>query len=64
LAKTLPHAGGSALLDPLGAPVFEGGAEAAVLLGDADPGTVAQVRESYPFLADRRAPSPAGAAAR
>jgi predicted amidohydrolase len=50
----LPHAGGSALLDPLGQRLFEGDADERVLLGDVDPATVEGIRTKYPFLADRR----------
>ncbi|HKC28872.1 MAG TPA: nitrilase-related carbon-nitrogen hydrolase [Jatrophihabitans sp.] len=54
MAQDLPHVGGSALLDPLGQPEFEGGDEAAVLVADATRDTVEQIRAKYPFLADRR----------
>jgi predicted amidohydrolase len=52
--RELPHVGGSALVDPLGRTLFEGGADEAVLVADADPGNVARTRSTYPFLADRR----------
>jgi predicted amidohydrolase len=54
LAKDLPHAGGSTLIDPMGAHLFEGGGDEAVLVGAADPKIVEQVRTSFPFLPDRR----------
>jgi predicted amidohydrolase len=54
-AGDLPHDGGSALIDPLGATVFEGDANAAILTGDVEPDTVDQTRTTFPFLADRRA---------
>jgi Predicted amidohydrolase len=52
--KDLPHAGGSALIDPLGVTLVEGDDHEAVLTADADPATVADVRARFPFLADRR----------
>jgi predicted amidohydrolase len=53
-AVDLPHIGGSALIDPLGERVFEGGPDPAVLVGDADSTTLEQIRARLPFLADRR----------
>lgn len=53
-AKDLPHAGGSALVDPMGARLFEGEAKPAVLVAEADTATVKQIRGDFPFLADRR----------
>ena len=53
-AKDLPHAGGSAIVDPLGATLAEGGTDETVLVADVDPATVADVRARFPFLADRR----------
>jgi predicted amidohydrolase len=53
-ARDLPHIGGSALIDPLGVALFEGGADEAVLAADADPAVVRQIRMNFPFLADRR----------
>jgi predicted amidohydrolase len=53
-AKDLPHAGGSTLIDPLGARLFEGGPDEAVLVGEADPKIVSEIRTKFPFLADRR----------
>ena len=56
--RDLSHAGGSAIIDPLGT-VLAGddpvdGAGEAVYSADIDPATVRQVREKFPFLADRR----------
>jgi predicted amidohydrolase len=53
-AKDLPHIGGSALIDPMGQALVEGGADEAVLVADADSGVVAEIRAKFPFLADRR----------
>ena len=53
-AKDLPHVGGSTLINPLGEAIFEGGADEAILLGDAEPAVVERIRTTYPFLADRR----------
>ena len=53
-AKDLPHAGGSALIDPMGRTLIEGAADQAVLVAEADPAVVADVRAKFPFLADRR----------
>jgi predicted amidohydrolase len=54
LAKDLPHIGGSALIDPMGQTLVEGDRDEAVLVADADPAVVAEVRAKFPFLADRR----------
>ncbi|MBN9620702.1 MAG: carbon-nitrogen family hydrolase [Actinobacteria bacterium] len=54
LAKDLPHAGGSAILDPLGRTLVEGGPQPTVLVAEVSPRTVADVRARFPFLADRR----------
>ena len=54
LAKDLPHSGGSAVIDPLGVRLVEGGPQPAVLTADVDPAVVADVRSSFPFLPDRR----------
>ncbi len=53
-AKDLPHLGGSAILDPLGVRLVEGGAVPAVLDAEIDSATVADVRARFPFLCDRR----------
>ncbi len=52
--KDLPHAGGSALIDPAGAVQFEAGADENVLTGEVDPGRVVKTRTTFPFLPDRR----------
>jgi predicted amidohydrolase len=52
--KDLAHVGGSALVDPLGVVAFEGGADEAVLVADADAGLVAETRTNFPFIPDRR----------
>lgn len=54
LARDLPHVGGSAIIDPLGVPLAEGGADEAVLAAEVSPQTVRDVRTRFPFLADRR----------
>ncbi len=53
-AKDLPHAGGSAVLDPLGSALVVAGADPVVLLADIDAETVTRIRQQFPFLADRR----------
>jgi predicted amidohydrolase len=50
----LGHSGGSALIDPLGAVLFEGDDSEQVLVGDVDAQQVSAVRARFPFLADRR----------
>lgn len=54
-ADGLPHAGESAIIDPLGVTLAEGEPhQVSVLLGDIEPSFVAEVRARFPFLADRR----------
>jgi omega-amidase len=53
-AKDLAHAGGSAILDPLGEYIVEAVGRPVVLVGDVDPTRVVDVRHDFPFLADRR----------
>jgi len=54
-ADGLPHAGDSAIIDPMGVTLAEGEPFAeSVLIADVDPVTVAEVRTRFPFLADRR----------
>jgi predicted amidohydrolase len=50
----LRYVGDSALIDPFGLECTEPLAGEGVLFGEVDPLRVAQVRERYPFLADRR----------
>ena len=52
--KDLPHAGGSAIVDPLGVTLAGDPEGEAVLCADIDPVTVREVRTRFPFLADRR----------
>jgi len=52
-AKSIPHAGDSVLLDPLGEVLAEAGPEEAVLVADMSPATVSAVRAQFPFLVDR-----------
>ena len=54
LAKDLPHVGSSALINPMGERLFEGGADEAVLVAEADSKIVGEVRTKFPFLPDRR----------
>ncbi|MBW2072464.1 MAG: hypothetical protein JRI89_14580, partial [Deltaproteobacteria bacterium] len=46
--------GGSAIIDPLGQIVAHGGEKEILLIADIDPSIVAEVRQSLPFLKDRR----------
>jgi predicted amidohydrolase len=52
--KSLEHVGDSAIIDPLGRTLCEASVVEAVLVADVDASTVAGVRSSFPFLADRR----------
>lgn len=52
--RDLDHAGGSMLIDPLGAALFEADDTEQVLDGDVDSAVVRDVRARFPFLADRR----------
>jgi predicted amidohydrolase len=54
LAKDLLHVGNSTLIDPMGERLFEGGADEAVLVAEADPKIISEVRTKFPFLPDRR----------
>ncbi|HEX3337393.1 MAG TPA: nitrilase-related carbon-nitrogen hydrolase [Jatrophihabitans sp.] len=54
LAKDLPHVGGSAVIDPLGATLVEGGRDEDVLTAEVEAQTVAAIRATFPFLTDRR----------
>jgi predicted amidohydrolase len=53
-AKDLNHAGDSAIIDPLGRPLAEASVGEAVLIADVTAQHVAEVRETLPFLRDRR----------
>ena len=50
----LHYAGDSALIDPWGETLVEGGAAEDVLVADVDPGRVLEARERFPVLADVR----------
>jgi predicted amidohydrolase len=54
LDKDLPHAGGSALIDPLGKTLADAGEDETIITGEVDASTVSEVRTRFPFLADRR----------
>lgn len=60
LAKSLPHAGDSAIIDPLGRTLAEASWGEAVVGADIDSATVSETRRTLPFLADRRANGAAG----
>ena len=49
----LAYAGDSAVFDPLGVEVARAGSDAEMLIVDVESGHVADVRERFPFLADR-----------
>ncbi len=51
----LDYAGDSRIIDPLGEVVASAAAQETVLTAELDPGVVAEVREHFPFRADRRA---------
>jgi predicted amidohydrolase len=50
----LAYVGDSALIDPLGRLLAEGGPDEQVLAADMDAAVVAEVRREFPFLPDRR----------
>lgn len=52
--KRLNYVGDSALIDPMGRTLFEGGPDEHVLVAEVDIDTVRQTRSDFPFLADRR----------
>jgi predicted amidohydrolase len=54
VTRDLRYVGGSALINPLGERLVEGDAAEAVLVGEVAPEVVADVRATFPFLADRR----------
>jgi predicted amidohydrolase len=52
--KNLDHVGDSAIIDPLGRTLIEASIGEAVLVADVTPQYVHEVRETLPFLRDRR----------
>lgn len=48
------YVGGSACIDPMGAPSWSVTDQEAVLVADVDPAVVAATRARFPFMADRR----------
>lgn len=52
--REIPHAGDSAIIDPMGTVLSEASEVETVLVADVEPGTVRAVRQRFPFLADRR----------
>ena len=50
----LTYVGDSAIVDPLGRVLAEGGPAEEVLVADAEAAVIAQVRQEFPFLPDRR----------
>lgn len=52
--KDLNHVGDSAIIDPLGRPLAEASVGEAVLIADVTVQQVTEVRETLPFLRDRR----------
>lgn len=50
----LTYAGDSAIIDPLGRVLVEGGPDELVLGAQVDAGVIAAVRQEFPFLPDRR----------
>ncbi|HEY0168112.1 MAG TPA: nitrilase-related carbon-nitrogen hydrolase [Jatrophihabitans sp.] len=53
-ADKLNYLGDSAIIDPMGQALVEASRAETVLMVDVDPAQVRQVRERFPFLADRR----------
>lgn len=53
-AEGHPHRGDTTLVDPMGEVVATLAGEPGVVAGDVDPARVAEIRERYPFLRDRR----------
>ena len=47
-------AGGSVVIDPLGRVMDRGGEEETLIIADLDPAMVGEVRETLPFLRDRK----------
>jgi predicted amidohydrolase len=50
----LDYAGDSMVVDPVGEVLASAAGDEALLVAEVDPARVAQVREEFPFLADRR----------
>ena len=50
----LHYSGDSRIIDPLGEILAAGAGGETILLADVDPGVVAETRQRYPFLTDRR----------
>ena len=50
----LEYVGDSVIVDPLGEPLAEAGADEAIIAAEVDAACVAEVRSEFPFLADRR----------
>lgn len=53
-AKTLHYTGDSRILDPMGNVLAAASGGETLLIADVDPARVAETREKFPFLADRR----------
>lgn len=49
-----PHSGDSMLVDPFGNPIATASRDATIVVGEVDAGRVAEAREHFSFLADRR----------
>ncbi len=52
--KTLAYSGDSAIIDPWGEVLVEGSRDPTMLVGEIDPGRVADARRRFPVLRDRR----------
>jgi predicted amidohydrolase len=57
--KSAVYVGDSAIIDPLGRTLAEGGSAQTVLTTDVEGATVSAVRREFPFLVDRRTARPA-----
>lgn len=53
-AEGHPHRGDTTLLDPMGEVIDTLADSPGIVVGEVNPGVVTEVRERYPFLADRR----------
>jgi len=49
-----PHSGDSMLIDPFGNPIATASREETIVVGEVDPVRVAEAREHFSVLADRR----------